>query len=60
MLGGFLRDNEALWADNERLRNDNEALWEAWAALEQLSEDPQREFAATASAMGLSLTPMVT
>ena len=46
---------EALWADNERLRAENEALWEAWLGVELLPESKQQEFAATGSAMGLSL-----
>ena len=45
----------ALWADNARLHAENEALWEAWTAAEQLSEAKQQAFAATGSAMGLSL-----
>ena len=46
---------EALWADNEHLRAENEALWEAWIGAELLPESKQQEFAATGSAMGLSL-----
>ena len=46
---------EALWADNEHLRAENEALWEAWIGVELLPESQQQEFAATGSAMGLSL-----
>ena len=45
----------ALWAENARLRAENAALWEAWVTAEQLPESKQREFAATGSAMGLSL-----
>jgi hypothetical protein len=45
---------EALWVDNEHLRAENKALWEAWVAAEQLPEVKQQEFAATGSAMGLS------
>jgi len=51
---------EALWADNERLRSENEALWQAWSEAEEISEAKQREFAATGSAMGLSLAQIVT
>jgi hypothetical protein len=50
---------EALWADNARLRAENEALWEAWTAAEQLPEAKQQEFAATGSAMGLSLGQII-
>ena len=46
---------EALWANNERLRAENAALWEAWVTAEPLPESKQQEFAATGSAMGLSL-----
>jgi hypothetical protein len=38
---------EVLWADNERLRTENEALWEAWAEAESLLEAKQQAFAAT-------------
>jgi hypothetical protein len=51
---------ETLWAENARLRAENDALWEAWAAAEQLSETQQQEFAATGSAMGLSLGQLIT
>jgi hypothetical protein len=51
---------EALWADNERLRAENEALWEAWAGAEPLPEAKQHAFAATGSAMGLSLGQIIT
>jgi len=51
---------EALWAENERLRAENEALWEAWVAVEQLPEAKQQAFAATGSAMGLSLGQIIT
>ena len=51
---------EALWADNARLRADNEALWAAWAGAELLSEAKQHAFAATGSAMGLSLGQIIT
>jgi hypothetical protein len=48
-----------LWAENARLRAENAALWEAWVAAEQLPESKQREFAATGSAMGLSLGQII-
>jgi hypothetical protein len=51
---------EALWEDNERLRAENAALWQAWCESEELSESKQRELASTGSAMGLSLTQIVT
>jgi hypothetical protein len=51
---------EALWADNERLRAENEALWQAWSEAEEISEAKQHEFASTGSAMGLSLAQIVT
>ena len=51
---------EELWAEHERLRAENEALWQAWAEAEELSEAKQREVAASGSAMGLSLTQIVT
>jgi hypothetical protein len=50
----------ALWADNERLRAENEALWEAWAGAEPLPEAKQHAFAATGAAMGLSLGQIIT
>ena len=46
---------EALRAENTRLRAENAALWEAWVTAEPLPERKQPEFAATGSAMGLSL-----
>jgi hypothetical protein len=51
---------EKLWAENERLRTENQELWQAWAEAEDLSEAKQRELASTGSAMGLSLTQIVT
>src|SRR4029434_292652 len=51
---------QALWADNERLRAENEALWAAWAEAETLPEAKQQAFAATSSAMGLSLGQIIT
>lgn len=50
---------EALWEDNERLRAENEALWQAWSEAEELSEAKQRELASAGCAMGLSLTQIV-
>jgi hypothetical protein len=50
---------EELWAENERLKAENEALWQAWSETEDLSESKQRELASAGSAMGLSLTQMV-
>ena len=49
-----------LRAAHERVRSENAALWHAWAEVEELSEAKQREFAAAGSAMGLSLTQIVT
>ena len=50
---------EDLWAENERLRAENEALWQAWSETEDLSESQQRALASAGSAMGVSLSPMV-
>jgi hypothetical protein len=50
---------KALWADNEHLRAENAALWQAWSEAEEISEGKQREFAATGSAIGLSLAQIV-
>jgi hypothetical protein len=47
--------SEALRTENARLHAENEALWEAWVTAEHLPENKQQEFAATGSAMGLSL-----
>jgi hypothetical protein len=47
-------------AETQRLRAENEALWTVWTATEDLPEAKQPAFAATGSAMGLSLTPIVT
>ena len=52
--------SEALWAQNAQLRAENEALWHAWGEAETLSESKQRELASAGSAMGLSLTQIVT
>lgn len=50
---------EELRAENERLKAENEALWQAWAEVEELSESKQRQLASTGTAMGLSLSQMV-
>ena len=50
---------EALWAENERLKAENEALWQAWSEVEELSECKQHELVSAGSAMGLSLTQIV-
>jgi hypothetical protein len=52
--------SEDLWAEHERLKAENEALWQAWSETEELSESTQRELASAGSAMGLSLTQIVT
>jgi hypothetical protein len=52
--------DEALGADHARLRAENEALWAAWAGAEPLPEVKPRAFAATGSAMGVSLGPSST
>ena len=51
---------EALRAENEQLRSENDALWQALEEAETLAQSKQRELASTAFAMGLSLTPIVT
>jgi hypothetical protein len=51
---------EELRAQNEQLRSENEALWQALEEAETLAQSKQRELASTAFAMGLSLTPIVT
>ena len=48
-----------LWAENERLKAENEALWQAWSEVEDLRESKQRELASAGSAMGLSLSQIV-
>jgi hypothetical protein len=50
---------EGLWTENERLKAEDEALWQAWSEVEELSESKQRELASAGSAMGLSLSQMV-
>jgi len=52
--------HETLWEENERLRAENDALWQAWSEAEELCEAKQREFACASGAMGLSLTQIVT
>ena len=39
--GGLSYD--ALWQENERLKEENAALWQAWAEAEDLSEAKQRD-----------------
>src|SRR5499433_4369925 len=56
--GGLSYD--ALWQENERLKAENEALWQAWSEAEALSEAKQRAFAGSGCAMGLSLSQSVT
>ena len=51
---------EELRAENARLRAENQELWQAWSEAEELSEATQREMAASGSAMGMSLTQIVT
>ena len=56
--GGISYD--ALWQENERLKAENEALWQAWSEAEALSEAKQRDFAGSGCALGLSLSQIVT
>jgi hypothetical protein len=56
--GGISYD--ALWQENERLKAENDALWQAWSEAEALSEAQQRDFAGSGGAMGLSLSQIVT
>ena len=35
--------DDALWQENERLKAENEALWQAWSEAEDLSEAKQRD-----------------
>src|SRR5207253_5782281 len=56
--GGISYD--ALWHENERLKAENEALWQAWSEAEALSEAKQRDLAGSGCAMGLSLSQIVT
>jgi hypothetical protein len=57
-VGGLSYD--ALWQENERLKEENAALWQAWAEAEALSEAKQRAVAGSGCAMGLSLSQIVT
>src|SRR5262249_57647689 len=56
--GGISYD--ALWHENERLKAENEALWQAWSEAEDLSEARQRDLAGSGGARGLSLRQIVT
>ena len=56
--GGISYD--ALWQENERLKAENAALWQAWSEAEDLSEAKQRALAGSGCAMGLSLSQIVT
>jgi hypothetical protein len=56
--GGISYD--ALWHENERLKAENDALWQAWSEAEDLSEAKQRDVAGSGGAMGLSLSQIVT
>jgi hypothetical protein len=56
--GGISYD--ALWQENERLKAENEALWQAWSEAEDLRETRQREVAGSGAAMGLSLSQIAT
>jgi hypothetical protein len=51
---------DELCNEHKRLRDEHQALWTAWAATATLPESKQQEFAATGSAMGLSLGQLVT
>ena len=50
---------EELLAENQRLHDDNRMLWTLLDEAETFSQALQQPFAATAAAMGLSLTPIV-
>jgi hypothetical protein len=52
--------DDALWHENERLKAENAALWQAWSEAEEFSEAKQRNFAGSGCAMGLSLSQIVT
>jgi hypothetical protein len=56
--GGISYD--ALGQENERLKAENEALWQAWSEAEALSEAKQRACAGSDCAIGLSLSQIVT
>jgi hypothetical protein len=51
---------DALWHENERLKAENDALWQAWAAAEELREAKQGDVAGTGGALGWSLSQIVT
>jgi hypothetical protein len=55
--GGISYD--ALWHENEQLKAENAALWQAWSEAEDLSEAKQRALAGSGCAMGLSLSQIV-
>jgi hypothetical protein len=50
---------EELLAENQRLHDENRTLWALLEEAESLSKALQQKFAATASAMGLSLTQII-
>ena len=56
--GGISYD--ALWHENQQLKAEHDALWQAWIEAEELSEAKQRTFAGSGCAMGLSLSQIVT
>ena len=56
---GGLSD-DALWHENERLKAENDALWQAWADAEEINEAKQHAFAGSGCAMGLRLSQIVT
>ena len=56
--GGISYD--ALWQENERLKAENEALWQAGSEAEALCEAKQRNFAGSSCALGLSRSLIVT
>jgi hypothetical protein len=56
--GGISSD--ALWHENEQLKAEHAALWQAWSAAEELREAKQRAFAGSGCAMGFSLSQIVT
>jgi hypothetical protein len=52
--------DDALWHENEQLKAENAALWQAWSDAEELSEAQQRAFAGSGCAMGLRRSQIVT
>ena len=52
--------DDALGQENEWLKAENEALWQAWAEAEALSEAKQRDLAGSGCALGLRLSQIVT